>query len=179
VSDVRAFAASLQIVLLFFLLLLSPRAPAQEQERKLVDRLLRPDMTLQNSAQNKRFVAPSVSVDRKVKTWRFFWENRNNTKEFSGIRKLPSPQFHFRSFQNTKEGVANLSAKRVADSDIAFETQAATGLRRASDADKKVNGREFAGTRPFLERGKSQKELSRRDRPLTIEEVRELLNKNK
>lgn len=32
---------------------------------------------------------------------------------------------------------------------------------------------------PFLDRGKSQKALSARDKPLTIEQVRELLNKNK
>ena len=38
---------------------------------------------------------------------------------------------------------------------------------------------EFSGTRPFLVRGKSQKALSQQDRPLSIDEVRELLNKNK
>ena len=37
----------------------------------------------------------------------------------------------------------------------------------------------FAGNRPFLGQGKSQKALSAQDRPLTIEQVRELLNKNK
>src|SRR6476659_1045780 len=30
---------------------------AQDQERKLMDRLLKPDMTLQNDAQNKKFIA--------------------------------------------------------------------------------------------------------------------------
>ena len=32
-------------------------ARGQEQEKKLVDRLLKPDMALQSSEQNKKFVA--------------------------------------------------------------------------------------------------------------------------
>ena len=39
--------------------------------------------------------------------------------------------------------------------------------------------RDFPGTRPFLVQGKSQKALSQQDKPLTIDQVRELLNKNK
>jgi hypothetical protein len=42
-----------------------------------------------------------------------------------------------------------------------------------------VDARIFAGNRPFLDQGKSQKALSRQNPPLTIEQVRELLNKNK
>jgi hypothetical protein len=38
---------------------------------------------------------------------------------------------------------------------------------------------DYPGTRPFLAHGKSQKALSAQDRALTIDEVRELLNKNK
>ena len=39
--------------------------------------------------------------------------------------------------------------------------------------------RDYAGTRTFLDKGKSQKILSAQSKPLTIEEVRELLNKSK
>jgi hypothetical protein len=39
--------------------------------------------------------------------------------------------------------------------------------------------REYAGTRPFLDKGKSQKSLQAQNKPLTIEQVRELLNKSK
>ena len=42
---------------------------AQEQEGRLVDRLLRPDLSLTNSQQNKEFVAAeSTSVDKKFET---------------------------------------------------------------------------------------------------------------
>jgi hypothetical protein len=44
---------------------------------------------------------------------------------------------------------------------------------------KKYATRDFGGNRPFLGQGKSQKALHSQDRPLTIDEVRELLNKNK
>ena len=47
---------------LLTLILFSSLVQAQEQERKLIDRLLRPDMTLQNSAQNKKFVTASVAL---------------------------------------------------------------------------------------------------------------------
>jgi len=39
--------------------------------------------------------------------------------------------------------------------------------------------RDYAGIRPFLDQGKSQKSLSAQNKQLTIEQVRELLNKNK
>jgi hypothetical protein len=67
----------------------------------------------------------------------------------------------------------------VHKSDLAFGTQTVSGVRAASNGDKKVNGREFAENRPFLGKGKSQKALNQHDTPLTIDQVRELLNKNK
>jgi hypothetical protein len=39
--------------------------------------------------------------------------------------------------------------------------------------------RDFGGSRPFLAEGKSQKALRTKNKPLTIEQVRELLNKSK
>ena len=55
----------------------------------------------------------------------------------------------------------------------------APGIRVAPESTATVTVREFPGTRPFLVRGKSQKALQAHNRPLTIEEVRELLNKSK
>jgi len=49
----------------------------------------------------------------------------------------------------------------------------------ARENGKNVPGTPFAGSRRFLVQGKSQKALNARDTPLTIEQVRELLNKNK
>ena len=55
----------------------------------------------------------------------------------------------------------------------------AYGTRVAPENGSNLAAAPFAGNRPFLGRGKSQKALSARDTPLTIEQVRELLNKNK
>jgi hypothetical protein len=164
--------------LLFLSLLILPRAYAQEQENKLVDRLLRPDMTLQNSAQKKKFVAAGAPVDRHATVREFHWQEKTNTKKLPDTRKFSSQQFQSKSFRGNKDA-ANLNTKTIHKSDLTFGTQTATGVRAAVDADKKVSGREYAENRPFLDRGKSEKAFSRQNRPLTIDEVRELLNKNK
>lgn len=173
---VRGFAASPFLLLL--LLLLSLPAHAQEQENKLVDRLLRPDMTLQNNAQKKTFVAAGAPLDRHATVGKFYWQEKTNTKKFSNTREFSSQQYRSRSFHGNKDS-ANLNTTSVHKSDLAFGTQTATGIRTAANSEKKVSSREFAENRPFLGKGQSQKALSQQSRPLTIEEVRELLNKNK
>jgi hypothetical protein len=171
-SAVRVFPPLLTLILL------SSLVQAQEQERKLIDRLLRPDMALQNSAQNKKFVTASVAQDRQVKTKKFAWQQRTNAKAFTGKREFPSRQIRSRSFKGSK-AVAGLNAKTAWESDFSFRTRTATTPQIAADSDKKVTGRDFADNHPFRGQGKSQKALSQQDRPLTIEQVRELLNKNK
>jgi hypothetical protein len=160
------------------LLLLSSLMQAQEQERKLIDRLLRPNMTLQNSAQNKKFVAASLAHDRQVKTKNFAGQEKANVKTFFGTRGFRTRQVHSRSFNGSKVATG-LDTKKVPESDLVFRTQMAANLQIAPDSEKKVISRDFADNHPFRGQGKSQKALSQQDRPLTIEQVRELLNKNK
>ncbi len=174
----RAFVASSFFLWLLLSLLILPGLNAQEQENKLVDRLLRPDMTLQNNAQKKKFVAAGAPLDRHATVREFYWQEKTNTKKFSNTREFSPQQFQSQSFHGNKDS-ANLNTKTIHKSDLAFRTQTATRVRAAVNADKKVNGREYAENRPFLDRGKSQKALSQQNRPLTIDEVRELLNKNK
>ena len=45
--------------------------------------------------------------------------------------------------------------------------------------DRAIATGNFTNSRAFLDKGKSQKALSQQSKPLTIEQVRELLNKNK
>jgi hypothetical protein len=160
------------------ILLLLPRVCAQEQERKLIDRLLKPDLTLQNSAQNKKFAIQSTSGDRPLKTRRFFWQHNANTKTFSDTRNFSARSFQTDSFENHHKMAASPPMKTVDKSDFAFETQTVK-VRHAAGSEKKISGNDFAGNRLFLGQGKSQKALSARDKPLTIEQVRELLNKNR
>src|SRR4030095_12663409 len=45
----------------------------QDQERKLMDRLLKPDMTLQNEAQNKKFIGDgSASINQRATVGSFY-----------------------------------------------------------------------------------------------------------
>ena len=174
----RALVASPFFPWLLLSLLILPRMNAQEQENKLVDRLLRPDMTLQNNAQKKKFVAAGAPLDRHATVREFYWQEKTNTKKFANTREFSSQQYNSRSFHGNKDS-ANLNMKTIHKSDLTFGTRTATGVRVAVNADKKVSGREYAENRPFLDRGKSQKAFSQQNRPLTIDEVRELLNKNK
>lgn len=174
--------ASLSVVRMFppllVLLLLSSLVQAQEQEQKLIDRLLRPNINLRNSAQDKKFATASLAQGRQLEAKKFARQEKANVKTFTGTREFPSRQVHSRSFNGTK-AAAGLDAKRVWESDLAFRTRTAANLQIATDSDKKAATREFADSHPFRGQGKSQKALSQQDRPLTIEQVRELLNKNK
>jgi hypothetical protein len=149
---------------------------AQEQERKLVDRIVKPDMTLQNDAQNKKFSANGSVVDKRARVDTFYLQKKSNSKDFSGTRDFSAKQYDARSFAGSR--AANISSRTVVPNSH-YTTAPASGLDRARDAKKKKETNDFAGNRPFLDQGKSQKSLSRKNPPLTIEQVRELLNKNK
>ena len=135
-------------------------------------------MTLQNNAQKKKFVAAGAPLDRHAAVHEFYWEEKTNAKKFSNTREFSSQQYNSRSFHSARDS-ADLSTRTVQKSDLAFGTQTVAGVRSATAAGKKASSREFAGNRPFLDKGKSQKALSQHDTPMTIDQVRELLNKNK
>ncbi len=164
--------------LLFFGFILSA-AHAQEQERQLVDRLLKPDTTLQNSAQNKRFSAPVQAVDKQAEVQSFFITKTSRTKNYAVRREFSAKQFaahHFRDGEATS--TMQTRAQRVKTFTVDDGT-GALAIRNMPGDSRKVASAEFSGSRPFLDKGKSQKSLSQHDAPLTIDQVRELLNKNK
>jgi hypothetical protein len=152
---------------------------AQDQERKLVDRLLKPEMTLQNSEQKKKFIADGTSINKKARVGTFYVERKSNSKTFSGTHELSTQQFNSRSFHGNRSAFENSSNHLPGNSRPAYPTQSARGPRDAPQSGKKVASRAYAENRPFLDQGKSQKSLNRQNAPLTIDQVRELLNKNK
>jgi hypothetical protein len=166
-------------VLCVSLLAALPCVRAQDQESKLVDRLLRPDMTLGNSAQNKKFIADRTSINKQATVGAFYVQKKSDSKSFSGTREFSARQFDSQPFRGQRSASGISSQQAVANSQPAYATQTARGLHDAPQADKKVVSRSYAENRPFLDKGKSQKSLTRKNKPLTIEEVRELLNKNK
>jgi hypothetical protein len=159
------------------LLALCP-ARAQEQERKLIDRIMKPDTTLQNDAQNKKFKADGKSVDKRATVGTFYLEQKPTAKKFSNTRDVSTTNFNSRSFNaGNKANAQQLSQQQAATS--TYNTTLANGVGPARDQTKSEKGRAYSGNRPFVDKGKSQKSLDRKNRPMTIDEVRELLNKNK
>jgi hypothetical protein len=155
-------------------------ASAQDQEKKLVDRLLKPDMTLQNDAQNKKFTGDgSASINKRANVGTFYVHQKPRSKNFSGTRDYSTKQFYSQTYRGGRTAYEASSQQTLANSKPTFATQTARGVRDAPQSGKKVASRGYAGTRPFLDEGKSQKSLNRQNEPLTIEQVRELLNKNK
>ena len=156
-----------------------PCVRGQDQERKLVDRLLKPDMTLQNDAQHKKFVSDGASINKRATVGTFYVQKKSNQKNFSGTGQFSTQEFNSQSF-HSKRGAFNVpSQQATGNSRSAYANQNARGVRDASQSGKKVSVRAYAENRPFLDEGKSQKSLNRHNEPLTIEQVRELLNKNK
>jgi hypothetical protein len=152
---------------------------AQDQERKLIERLLRPDMSLQSKEQKKKFIADRTSINKKARVDTFYLEKKSNFKAFSQTRDFSTRQYNSQSFHGSRSAYENSSHQAVDNSQLAYRTQTARGSRDAPQSGKKVASRAYAENRPFLEQGKSQKSLSRQNAPLTIDQVRELLNKNK
>ena len=156
-----------------------PVTRAQDQERKLIDRLLRPDTQLQNDAQNKKFVADRRPINKQAAVGTFYVQKKTNSKKFAGARDFSSWEFNARSFSGRKQQANFSSRNKIMNLHTRYAARRTMDLRVAHDADRTMDSRAFANQRPFLDKGKSQKTLSQQNRPLTIEEVRELLNKNK
>jgi hypothetical protein len=155
---------------------------AQDQERKLIDRILKPNTELANPAQNKKFAnTTSASFDKPVSLRSYYSPNKTAPKTFPDEREFTPRQFAARHFR-AGDSSANISPRsQLKNSDTMIATPAATaGTRVAPESTTSRNTvRDYAGTRPFLDQGKSQKALSAQNKPLTIEQVRELLNKSK
>jgi hypothetical protein len=154
-------------------------ARGQEQEKKLVDRLLKPDMTLQSNEQNKKFLADGTSINKRANVGTFYVQEKSNSKSFLAIGQFLSRPFTSRSYRSKRNAYEVSPQQPVANSQSAYANRTARGVRDVPRTDKKIDGRAYAENRPFLDEGKSQKSLNRQNEPLTIEQVRELLNKNK
>lgn len=149
---------------------------AQEQESKLLDRLLKPDMTLGNSAQDKHFTGVRQTTAKPVVTHEFAGTRETRMKEYSAHRA-----FVAWLFGRTRDFPRNRKAELVAQPAVPQKTFATreSPVRESSDAEKRVRTGDYAGERPFIAHGKSQKSLDAQRHEMSIDEVRELLNRNK
>ena len=153
---------------------------AQEQENKLIDRIMRPDMSLSNSAQNKKFVAAEgTSVDRKFETKSFYAGSEHSARPFAGIRNFLARTFGAKRFSHDQTAaIADTASTASTYADRQASTKTSSQVRTAPEQSQTAETRTYADNRPFLGKGTRQEMLSKQNHPLTIDEVRELLNKN-
>jgi hypothetical protein len=155
-------------------------ARAQEQEKKLADRLLRPDMTLVNSAQDKKFTGQGVAlVDKKFVAKSFYAGDKRTPRSFYGGKDFPAKGFETKKFARAKWAANTKANAEMAYANVEFVTRKSSLILTASEEGKVAKTRDYAESRPFLAEGTRQRILSQEDKPLTIDEIRELLNKSK
>ena len=155
-------------------------AGAQTQEKKLVDRLLGPDTSMVNPAQEKAFVAAGgVSFEKRIPARSFYSRKRTFAKPFSGERALTPRQIAARHFRMGDASSNLLARTALAQRNRIISPPPVSGVRVVPESTAAVPVRDFSGNRPFPGRGTSQRALQAYNRPLTIEQVRELLNKSK
>lgn len=137
-------------------------------------------MTLQNDVQNKKFVGDgSASINKRANVGTFFVHQKSRSKNFGGTRDFSTTQFYSQTYRGGRMAYEASSHQTPASPKAPYANQTARGVRDARQSSKKVASRAYAGNRPFLNEGTNQKSLNRHNEPLTIEQVRELLNKNK
>ncbi len=125
------------------LCLIALTAQAQEQERKLVDRLLEPNTTLENSAQHKQFNGAGAVTAKSASTRAYYVSNKELAKTFAGTREFTTRPYSSRAFA-TKDATLPAAPRTKT-----FATQNARGVSSAREAAKGYDTRKFAGTRRF------------------------------
>lgn len=166
------------LVTLYFIFLSVSTGWAQKQERSLVDRLLRPDTGLQNSDQSKKFAVNNSAATERRGTVGTLYLSKPSAKSFADSRVFTTSEHRPRTFYDGAH-TDFPNKNRNANSSSALETSSVGDIHNTNDALRSVAGRDFPGQRQFREEGKSQKSLDRQNPPLTVDQVRELLNKNK
>jgi hypothetical protein len=136
-------------------------------------------MSLANPEQNKKFNGGGpAGVDKHARVGTFYMERKPTSKPYSNTWNFSATKFHSDTFDTSGTGNSLLAARSTVEPS-AYSTPKARVSVELRDSHKHAASNNYAGNRPFLEKGKSQKSLDRKNPPMTIEQVRELLNKNK
>lgn len=157
---------------------------AQQQERKLLDRIHRPDAQLTNPMQEKAFVGGGGLKIQDAASGRAAFAGVKSAplKEFAGTRSflgVKNPWFGSRVFETKDASLSALGG--LAKLDAAYPVRDAA--TREFSMSKKSAGLDGADVpiRPFLIRGEAQGALEQISdkvkKEMTIDDIRELLNK--
>jgi hypothetical protein len=136
-------------------------------------------MELENKAQGKRFIASSTVVERRGSVGTFALQPNRVEKSFVNTRAaLTTTEYRssrslspLRTISSTENRTANIRGP-VGSSPV-------RDIHSANTPQIASSSRIFADQHQFRDQGKSQKSLNQQNPPMTIDQVRELLNKNK
>jgi len=154
---------------------------AQQQERKLLDRIQRPNMELTNPMQAKSFEGGGGMEMKSASIGKTPYDagKTANLKEFSGARSflgIKNPWFGNRVFETKAaplSGTANLNSSFPVRDAASAEFSASDKKARVASSDLNL--------RPFLISGKSAQGLEQISdqisKEMTIDDIREILNK--
>ncbi|MEI8342368.1 MAG: hypothetical protein WCH43_12650 [Verrucomicrobiota bacterium] len=164
------------------ILLFCSLAGAQETDARM-QTILHPDKNAPSTLQNKSFYGgKSFHSSSPAYTKNFYFTEQYSPKGFttasyshSSITPYATRDYSTTS-ANTKGRYEIPNATKKAVDNKTADT------KESSDSNKGYSTREYTNTREYRERGKSQDsfDLKKKDeKPMTVDQVRELLNKNK
>ena len=137
-------------------------------------------MTLVNSAQDKKFAGADVTpVHKKFVAKSFSTVDERTVKSFSNEKDFSAKRFEMEKFTRAEQTPNTQAKAKMASANAEFVTRKSSLVQTASDEGKVAATRDYTDSRPFIAKGTRQKILSEEDKPLTIDEIRELLNKSK
>ena len=146
----------------------------------MLDRMMRPNMELNNAAQNKKFTAvEGVSVDKKFEAKEFSAATAQSSKSFWGAKSFLSKTFGTGKYARAEAASNAKAAAELAYATTEFQTEKNSLVKRSSFAEKTEPVRDYADNRQFRAQGTRQKILDQQNhtQPMSIDDVRELLNK--
>jgi hypothetical protein len=134
-------------------------------------------MELQNKAQGKKFVASSAVIEHRGSVGTFLLQPNRAEKSFADTSTLTMTEYPSRSFSTPR--TISSTPNRSAHIHGPVGSSSVRDVHSANTPQVASNSRIFTDQHQFREQGKSQKSLDRQNPPMTIDQVRELLNKNK
>jgi hypothetical protein len=154
---------------------------AQEQERKMLDRILKPDMSLGNPMQSVAYYGGSggVTLTKDANVKDFYFIQKFSSRDFD-TKQFDAKNFWNGAFQFTTKA-ANIKDDAPAQKDFATKALPVKDARESAKA-YAADSRAYA-TRESPERGKTSQnhleETYKGKEQMNIDQVRDLLNKPK
>ncbi len=150
----------------------------------MLDRINNPDLTVKFELADKPFSTGGGAINNKTANVKAFAFSKSanlrdgfHTKNFTGAKG-----FSTQAYAGNKD--ASVAKRSFGETDRGYATHDLAGVHEARDAGKTMATREYTaatGKEPFVPHGKSQGTIDAlmQEKNLTIDQVRELLNKNK